>query len=386
MNDLELLEALGVEVKAEKKSAMTPREERIIAGFEEIQSFVDSNGRLPQHGEDKDIFERLYAVRLDKLRESSEAKDLLSSLDVSGILSSAPQDFGAIDDDELLSQLGVSTHEENDVTQLKHVKPRAEKRAAEEIAQRTPCDDFDKFISLFKSVQEDLKLGLRKSIRFEKDTQIRKDEFFILNGQKAYIVDIGDEFIDKNDRTDCRLRVIYDNGTESNLLMRSFQKALWKDELGRRITNPNAGPLFSDQKDDFDIESGTIYVLRSKSDLPEIKQHQEILHKIGVTGGKIETRIANAEHDPTFLLSKVDVVATYELSNINRTRLEKLLHKVFAPARLDIKINDRFGNPVSPKEWFLVPLFVIDEVVNRIKDGSISNYTYDVKSASLKKE
>ena len=132
-----------------------------------------------------------------------------------------------------------------------------------------------------------------------------------------------------------------------------------------------------------DETSGTIYVLRSKSDNPAVAANREILHKIGVTGGSVERRIAGAKLDPTFLLADVELAASYKLSNVNRTKLEALIHRVFEPVRLNIEIKDRFGNPVVPREWFLVPLFVIDEAVARIKDGSIVDYRYDPASASL---
>lgn len=111
-------------------------------------------------------------------------------------------------------------------------------------------------------------------------------------------------------------------------------------------------------------------MLRSKSDEPYFAEHRELLHKIGVTGGEVAQRIANTRLDATFLLADVEVVATYRLFNINRSKLENIIHKVFGPARLDVSIEDRFGNPVVPREWFLVPLFVIDEAVERIKDGT----------------
>jgi hypothetical protein len=228
----------------EKKSGRSPREERIIAGFEEIQRFVESHGHTPQHGEDRDIFERLYAVRLDRLRTLEE----------------------------------------------------------------------------------------------------------------------------------CRSR---------NLLRRSLQRALYKDEAGRRITDPAAGPLFAGEAEDGDLESGTIYVLRSKSDSPTVAANRDVLHKIGVTGGDVKARIANAKLDPTFLLADVEIVATYKLSNVNRTKLENVIHRIFDPGRLNIEIKDRFGNPVIPREWFLVPVFVIDEAVERIKDGTITSYRYDPNSAKL---
>lgn len=132
-----------------------------------------------------------------------------------------------------------------------------------------------------------------------------------------------------------------------------------------------------------DRKTGIVYVLRSNSDHPDIASRRDLIHKIGVTGGEVMRRIANAELDPTYLLADVEVVDSYLLYNINRTRLEKLLHRLFEPARLDITLKDRFGNPVAPREWFLVPRFVIAEAIERIRDGSITEYTYDPTSASL---
>jgi hypothetical protein len=186
-----------------------------------------------------------------------------------------------------------------------------------------------------------------------------------------------------NGQTDARMRVIYSNGTESNILLRSLQRAIYKDEASRRISEPTAGPLFSDQSEEDDLASGIVYVLRSKSDHPMVSENREVLHKIGVTGGDVNKRIANAKHEATYLLADVEVVDTYKLANVNRTKMEKLLHKILDSARLEIEIKDRFGNPVTPREWFLVPLFIIDEVVDKIRDGSISEYVYDVESASL---
>lgn len=386
-SDLELLEALGVEVEPERKGTRTAREERIIAGFEEIQRFYDQHGRAPRHGEERDIFERLYAVRLDRLRELEECRALLMPMDRQGLLSGdgaadAAADE-ALDDDALLAALGVEADGEDDLSNLRHVRSVAEKRAAEEIANRTKCEDFDKFKPLFVQVQKELDAGIRQARPFELKAEIRPGALFIVGGQKAYVAEMGEIYSNAQGRTDARMRVIFDNGTESDLLMRSLQRALHKDEAGRRITDPSAGPLFDNVQADGDTESGTIYVLRSKSDHPVVASHREVLHKIGVTGGSVEQRIANAKLDPTYLMAEVEVVATYKLCNINRSKLEHLIHRFFEPARLKIEIIDRFGNPVSPKEWFLVPRFAIDEAVDRIRDGSIANYTYDPGSAKL---
>lgn len=140
---------------------------------------------------------------------------------------------------------------------------------------------------------------------------------------------------------------------------------------------------FAGEREDEDLASGTIYVLRSKSDHPLVVANRDVLHKIGVTGGDVARRIANAKLDATFLLAEVEIVATFTLYNINRTKLENLIHRIFDPARLDIEIKDRFGNPVVPREWFLVPRFVVDHAVERIKDGTITDFIYDPKNASL---
>ena len=375
-----LLAELGVEIDSHTTSSHTPREERIIAGFEEIERFVEQHSRLPQHGEDKDIFERLYAVRLDQMRASSECRTLVENKDKFGLLASQPTlnntNLDELDDDALLAELGINETSENDITKLKHVKSRAERKAADEIADRFVCEDFDRFKPLFEAVQNDLNEQRRKTIPFSKDGSIEEGNFFILAGQKAYIASVGEEFIGTDGRKEYRLRVIFDNGVESNQLMRSLQKRLWEDEAGRRITDPSLGPLFDDLVGESDVGSGTIYVLRSKSEHPDIKKNANLLHKIGVTGGNVSTRIANAKFDPTFLMADVEVVATYELFNINRVKLENLIHRFFDSARLNIQINDRFGNPINPREWFLVPFFIIDEVVERIKDGSLHKYRY----------
>jgi hypothetical protein len=381
-----LLTELGVDVDTRTKGIRTPQEERIIAGFEDIQRFVEEHGRAPQHGADRDIFERLYAVRLDRIRALPEGRALVASIDHQGLLGQElvlnnPQKDD-LDDDALLVALGVEA-ERSEITELRYVRSAAEKQAAEEVANRTRCEDFASFKPLFEQVQSDIDNGIRTTRRFELKAEIAPGRFFIVGGQKAYVAEMGDIEITAQGRTDARLRVIFDNGTESNMLMRSLQRALNKDEAGRRISEPVVGPLFANQPEEGDEASGTIYVLRSKSDHPMVEAHREIVHKIGVTNMTVKQRIAGARLQPTFLMADVDVVATYELFNVNRTKLEKLIHRVFEPGRMNIEIRDRFGRPVVLKEWFMVPLFVIDEAVERIRDRTIIDYVFDPQSASL---
>jgi hypothetical protein len=239
-------------------------------------------------------------------------------------------------------------------------------------------------------VLKDIDGGYREIIRFKKDagftkTSLKREQFIIIGGQMAYIATIGETIKAPNGDDDARLRVIYANGTESNILLRSLMRAMYKDETSRFITASDEGPLFSGENGENDIISGTIYVLRSLSDHPLVTANRELIHKIGVTGGDVKKRLVNAKFDPTFLMADVEIIATYQLANLNRTKLERLFHKFFSGAKLDVEIKDRFGRFVKAQEWFLVPLFIIDEMVEKIKDGTISNYFYDPNTAQLRR-
>jgi hypothetical protein len=187
-----LLAELGVEVESKQPKTYNNREQRIITGFEEIQKFVEEHGRLPTHGEDKDIFERLYAVRLDRIRAQEECTTLLQELDHQGLLTAAPDaEFSVpddLEDDELLAQLGVAPEGDSSITKLRHVKSNAEKKAAEEIANRDRCEDFERFRPLFDRAKEELDKGLRETIQFRKDagftkTDYKEGQFLIVGGQ-----------------------------------------------------------------------------------------------------------------------------------------------------------------------------------------------------------
>ncbi len=387
----ELLADLGLEIAPLKSASRTPREERIIAGFEDILRFCQTHGRAPQHGEDRDIFERLYAVRLDQLQKLPEAQILLGGLDSPGLLSGAAAarvNGEEMDEDALLAELGVGDEPAmpNDVTVLRYVRPYVEIKAAEEIANRTPCTEFDHFKPLFEKAEAGLKSGAWMTKPFVKNATIAVGDFYIVGGQIAYVADMAEGSKTKDGRENPRLRVIFDNHTESKLLLRSLSRSLYPDgdaPVGRRLIMKDDGPLFGGTSEPEDVETGTIYVLRSLSSHPFVTEHRELIHKIGVTGGNVETRIAGAEKDATYLLADVEVVATYKLHNLNRVKLENIFHRLFGAAQLDLTIEDRFGNPVKPREWFLVPLHIIDQAVQRIRNGSITDVVYEPQTAQL---
>ena len=402
-DDDALLAELGVQTEIEQDQTYTARQERIIAGFEDIQRFYREHECLPRHGEERDIFERLYAVRIDRIRASTECLDLLRPMDVDGILAdrvSEPTDQYELNgDDELLEALGVGPSDD-DITTMKHVRSASdrnvERNIPEEVAQRKTCKDFDEYRLDFEAVQADLESGRQSTELFKTSsrTQIRKGDWFIVDGQKALVADAGDWFTPEHGERDRRLRVIFDNGTESDLLLRSLRRALNKDENSRRIVPPqpemeedfsDIGPLFSSEVEEGDCASGAIYVARSLSDNPFVQENREVLHKIGLTTGDPEKRVAGARKETTYLFAAVELVAVYRLANINCKAFESLLHKFLARARIDMALADRFGGKVQPREWFLVPLPVVEEVVERIKDGTISEYQFDVESASLRR-
>lgn len=383
--DFDLLNQLEVDTTPDVQRKLTAEEERVIAGFEDITRFVEREGRVPQHGPDLDIFERMYAVRLDRLRELSQFHELLAPYDEQGILSvsaSAKTSPEPETDEELLEALGVDLIED-DLTELKHVRSYSERSSPEEVAQRKPCEDFEMFEPRFSEAKKGLELGTWTTTKYKDDATIEVGHLFILDGQMVLVVDEGEEFKQEHGRIDRRLRVVYDNKMESNPLRRSLQRVLNMDKVSRRVRKLDAGPLFASVENADTIVNGRLYVLRSLSEEPFIAERRDLIHKIGVTRGDISTRIANAKNDSTYLLADVEVVASYKLGNIDPVRFERLILKFFAEANLEIQIRDRFDRTVQPREWFLVPLKAIEAAMDKIQEGTIGEYYYNVEKARV---
>ena len=402
-DDDALLAELGVEATVATAKKYTSKEERIIAGFEEIQRYAKEQGRSPRHGEDRDIFERLYAVRLDKIRASTECTELLREMDVDGLLTiddaikEDKTEYEFSSDDELLDALGVDADSDDDLTQLKHVRSRAEIKAAEEIARRTPCEDFDLFRPVFDQVQGELDKGLRTTERYQAEGAIARGDLYIVEGNKVFVADLGDEFVDDHKRFDRRIRLVYDNGTESNLLLRSMQKALWRDPVGRRIMRVGHDPhplftaaerlddepMFVDEIEEDDETAGFLYVLRSHSEHPFVAEHRELLHKIGFTRGALKQRFASTARESTFLMADVEIIASYRVANASAGKLESVLHRFFASARIDMKLREQLGGFAEPREWFLVPLPTIKQAIKLIRSGGLARARYDLATAKI---
>ena len=407
-----------LEIKPQK-SARTAAEDRAILGLEEINRFVEQYGRPPTTNRGAGSQEKQLARRLNALRSNSDIRESLLPHDRHSVLSGGLGKTGRTSLEAVLNdpELDISGQADNrsgchspgmakpttpfihhqepepktlddvldddeldaggDVYELRHVTSAAERDQPEYVARQKPCDDFDEFKPLFEAASKDMENGRRKTREFKKGSEIQAGHMFIVRGLMAYVAERKGDFYDKKRNPNARLRVIFSNKTESDMLLRSFSSALYNDPNGRRIAEAFDGPVFGGEPEEEDVGTGTVYVLRSLSEDPEIKQHRPYLHKIGVTSGDVEKRLSKAEHDPTFLMAPVEIVATYTLFNVKRSRLEHLLHTFFDSARAEIEIKDRFGQSVMPREWFFVPLNAVREAVQRLEDGTLVSSCYD---------
>lgn len=367
---------------------------RVGQQFEEINGFVDRYGFAPGAGPPErkvSVPERALHMRLKTYLASPEIRDKLLSMDRHGLLATPPApaqpDPQSLDeildlDDDLLSAPS------EEIFNFRHARSGGVARP-DKVSERKPCLDFDKFKPLFDACAADIANQARKSMPFANEQEIRAGEFFILNGITVFVAEVNDPHI-RNGKRNARLRLIFENGTEGENLLRSLATELYKDPQGRRVSDPEAGPLFDAEPTTVNMAppqdrvTGCIYVVKSLSPLPEIKALDGSLFKIGFTTGTFEDRIAGAQDDPTFLSAPVHPVRTYEAINLNVNRLENLLHRFFVEARLDIELMDRFGKPFRPREWFLLPIHVIEQAIRMLLDGSIIRHVYDAKSVDIR--
>lgn len=364
-------------------SSVTTDIDRVRAKFEEINGFIDRYGHVPGEGEKPSVSERSLQISLNSISSNADYFEDLSLIDRHGILSESAiseppkslDDIFAEDDDILSTPSDV-------IFEYKHAQPP--KARPDRVSERKQCEEFEQFKPLFDECAADIKSGKRKTRKFANEQEISAGQFFILNGIMVYVAEVHDPHI-RNGKRNARLRLIFGNGTEGNNLLRSLATELYKDPHGRRVTDVEAGPLFSEKLDEGDRQTGILYVVKSLSDDPQIKAMEGTLFKIGFTKSRIETRIQNAKDDPTFLMAPVQPVKTYSLYNIDRVKLENLIHKFFGSARLDIEIMNRFGKPVRPREWFLLTVQHIDEAVRRLIDGSITDYRFNQQTGQIEK-
>ncbi len=369
---------LGLLGEVKAKNPIVTADDRLVASFEEINSFFEAHGREPLPS--MDINERGLYARLKGLRENVNKSKSLKEYDRFNLLqnsASAPKSIDDILNDDAFGLLD----EEEDIFTLKHI-PKVT-TMPNYVASRKRCKNFEKFEEIFIECQKDLKQGRRELIKFQNEWQIKKGYFFVLKGILLYVADVG-EIFESSGKKNARLHVVFENGTESDMLLRSLSAELYKD--GKRVTEYDErvlGGLYNII--DEDKESGFIYVLESLSSDDRISTKKN-LYKIGFSKDDVQERIKNAKNEPTYLMAEVKVVAIYECFNMNSQKLEQLLHKFFGEACLDIEIFDNRGKAHRPREWFIAPLEIIDKAVGLIVSGRIVEYGYDFEEESIVKK
>jgi hypothetical protein len=353
-----------------KSSPIEQAEDRLISSFREINDFIRTNGKEPQ-ANSKDILEFQLSSRLEALRKDKEKAEKLLPFDEFGLLKNI-KIIESIEDIFADDDLGLLNDGPDSIFQIKNVPKTIE--MPDQIAQRMPCKDFENFESLFKNCQADITKGKRKLLPFAKEQQISKGNFFVLKGVLLFVEQVGDKE-NVNGKTNARLRCIFENGTESNMLLRSLARELYKD--GRRVSEHVERLLdgFKNITAD-DEDSGFIYVLKSKSDKLEISSIAD-LYKVGFSTVPVEQRIKSAVTEPTYLMAPVTIVSSFQCYNLNPQKLELLLHKFFGSACLNIDVTDLNGKRHTPREWFVAPIEVIEQAIHFILNGEIVNYAYD---------
>jgi hypothetical protein len=375
---------LGLLNTKPKTSGNVTADERLIASFEEINEFVKANNREPV--ESRDIVERKLFSRLKSLRENSEKAGALMEYDSLNLLAGCVRE-----EPKLYTTADVLTHDPlgllgddvaDDIMTLRHV-PRNISQP-EHVAQRKKCEEFDRFEPIFKQCHLDLKSGIKTTIQFKGERQIEPGAMFILQGMLVYVGTRG-KWEKKNfGNVNARLYCIFENGTESNMYLRSLAAALWKDENRRQVIDADQRELFESRANISaeDQVTGYIYVLKSRSLRPEILEIEN-LHKIGFSSVPVTERIKNAVNEPTYLMADVQLVEEFEAYNMNPQKFEALIHRFFAQACVNLDVFDNEGMRHTPREWFIVPLNLIEAAVELLANGEIVNYYYDAKAREI---
>lgn len=370
-------------VKPKASSAMSA-DERLVASFEEINAFMREHGREPAAS--RDISERRLYSRLKGLRGKLETAEPLAKYDVFGMLGDVkepnPVELNTVDDvleHDTLGLLDDGTGggaDPNDIFKLTHVPKPIDK--PDYVAKRKKCEGFEQFEPLFKAVHVGLTAKEKVTMKFTSERQIKPGEFFILDGMLVLVANVGEWEKRNFGNVNARLYCVFENGTESNMYLRSLAAALWKDENSRQVIDAKQMELFKEEeqvtKDD--ESTGYIYVLRSLSEAPQVKKIEN-LYKVGFSRKPVAERIQNAVQEPTYLMADVVPVVDYQTYNLNPQMFEQLLHTFFAESCLELDVFDNDGKRHTPREWFDVPLHIIKTAVELLISGEIVNYRYD---------
>ncbi len=358
-----------------RPQAMT-QDERLVASFAEIVEFVREHGREPS-ADGGDVAEMKLRFRLDALRGDDAKREELAPHDELGLLRE-PEPPASIEEAAADDPLGLLNDPEVDIYDLRNVptKPVAQ---PDRVAQRKPCPDFERYEPLFKQCHAELRSGARRLVPFRYEQEIRVGAFYVHRGVLAYVANEGERVRDRG-RTNARLRCIFENGTEADLLLRSLASQLYR--FGKQVTDPVKATNDAVEMQ-LDGRTGTLYVLRSLSESPQVWGIPD-LHKIGFTTMTTGERTAGAKRHATFLGADVEEVAAYEMPSAMARGVERLLHRFFAAARLDAWFEQGGVTTAEATEWFSVPITEIDKAIELLQSETIESYEYDRDTRSIR--
>lgn len=386
-----------------------------VSKFEEVNAFIDKEGRHPSA--DGELAEKLLARRLQSYIDNTDMYPVLSSYDRHCLLTaevpatqSTAEAFALdaieLSDDSTVepceAKLSVQAEEvtslddifssdifaqmdqgEHSIFDMTHVPSITDREMPDQIAQQTHCADFYKFENIFKDIQAKLKSGDLQHVHFQKELQIREGDAFIMEGVLCLVDEVGEYKEDNFGRPNPRLRIIFENGTESNHLLRSFGRRMYKDKTSRRIIQDADSVVDSfNNVSHKDKRAGQIYFVTTMSDNPALRAIPNLI-KIGYTEQTVEERTKNAERDTAFLEAPVKILASMECYNLNPNKFESLIHGFLYAQRLRMTLVGQDGKSYHPNEWFSVSLEDAMEAARRIIDGSIVKYRMDNTTGRL---
>lgn len=293
------------------------------------------------------------------------------------------KELKAIFDDPLLN---ISEDEQTLFDMPQDMRRVIAKKKADYIAQHKLCENFNEYKPLFAKVHRELKQGRRSLVKINKTATLAEGRYYLVGGQMLLLEKIGELKRSSNFLPDARTRCIYENGTESDILLQTLRKNVVGD--GYAVTElqdeSNRGFFDNSEVSANDKITGYIYILSSLSQDPAIKEVKN-LYKIGFSTNSVEQRIANAENEPTYLMAPVKIQASYKVVNMNSQKFEDLIHQLLKPVQFQVSVFDEKGIEHQPQEWFVVPLPVVDVIIQKIMDGSIVGYTYNPQLECLEK-
>ncbi len=385
LNEIFKNDPLGLLIVKPKKSAIHTSDERLASSFDAINNFFKKNNREPKPDPTNISEYQLYAT-LKGLRENDDKRVALEPQDKYGLLNITKKEINSIDDIFNDDSLDIFNDDAEGLFEFKHTPKDFDRNETDFVARRKKCKDFDKYEQLFVEVQNDLGLGKRKLVEF-KEANLREGHYYVHNGVLFLLESI--EAIEMvkvgktgRERLDSRTRCVFENGTESNMLLQSVIRNL---RINGKAVTQNTESISEEFIENFsniteeDKEAGYIYVLKSESTKQEIASIEN-LYKIGYSTTVVEERIKNAENEVTYLMASVKVESSWKCYNMNAQKFEKLIHKFFGSTCLEVDVFDKKGRRHTPREWFIVPIEAVEQVVALIITDKIMDYKYDAEN------